>query len=123
MKQLILVFLGGGLGSCLRFLIGRYFNPLISHFFLGTFLVNILGCLLIGIFIGLTFRQNLMSQNQALVLATGFCGGFTTFSAFAFESHTLVKNGDYLFAFLYIGASVVLSILAVLLGLWIIRNY
>lgn len=123
MKQLLLVFLGGGLGSCFRFLVGRYFNPLFPHFYLGTFLVNILGCLLIGILLGLTFRQNLLSENQALILATGFCGGFTTFSAFAYESQTLFKSGDHIWAFIYIGASVIIGILAVLLGLWVIRNF
>ncbi len=122
MKQLVLVFLGGGLGSCFRFLVGRYLNPIFPNFFLGTFLVNVLGCLLIGIVIGLTFRQNLLNQQQSLILSAGFCGGFTTFSAFALESQNLIKNGEYLHVFLYIGASVVLGILAVVLGLWLMRN-
>lgn len=123
MKQLFLVFLGGGLGSCFRFIMGRLFNPLVPYFYLGTFLVNILGCLLIGIVLGLTFKQSLLSQNQALILATGFCGGFTTFSAFAYECQTLFRNGEFLYAALYIGSSVVVGILAVLLGLWLVRSF
>ena len=122
MKQLFLVFVGGGIGSCFRFIIGNYFNPYFTNFYLGTFLVNILGSLLIGLILGLTFKQDLLSQNQALIRATGFCGGFTTFSAFAYESQNLIKNGELTFAALYIGSSVLLSILAVLLGLWLIRS-
>lgn len=122
MKQLFLVFLGGGIGSCFRFILGNYFNPFITNFYLGTFLVNILGCLLIGLILGLTFKQDLLSENQALILATGFCGGFTTFSAFAYESQNLIKNGEFAFAALYIGSSVLLGVLAVLLGLWLIRS-
>ena len=123
MKQLILVFLGGGLGSCFRFIMGRVFNPFFPTFYLGTFLVNFIGCLLIGIILGLTFKQSLLSQNQALILATGFCGGFTTFSAFAYESQTLFRNGEFLYAALYIGSSVICGILAVLVGLWLVRSF
>ena len=123
MKQLILVFLGGGLGSCIRFIMGRLFNPLFPYFYLGTFLVNFLGCLLIGIVLGLTFKQSLLSQNQALILATGFCGGFTTFSAFAYECQTLIRNGEFLYALLYVGASVIVGILAVVAGLWLVRSF
>ncbi|MCL4162961.1 UNVERIFIED_CONTAM: hypothetical protein GTU68_002754, partial [Idotea baltica] len=77
MKQFLLVFLGGGLGSILRFWISKNLNSYFSNFFFGTFLVNILGCLLIGILFGLSFKNHLLSQNQVLLLSTGFCGGFT----------------------------------------------
>ena len=84
MKQFLLVFIGGGFGSILRYYISKNLNAYYSNFYLGTFLVNIIGCLLIGILIGLSLKNNYISENQTLLLATGFCGGFTTFSTFAF---------------------------------------
>ncbi|MGB7394940.1 MAG: CrcB family protein, partial [Pricia sp.] len=88
MKQWLLVFIGGGFGSLLRYLISKTFNDYFAHFYLGTFLVNVLGCLFIGIILGLSMKGNYLSENQILILATGFCGGFTTFSTFAFEKHS-----------------------------------
>ncbi|MDX1326737.1 MAG: CrcB family protein, partial [Arenibacter sp.] len=67
MKQLLLVFLGGGTGSILRYLISKTLNNSIPHFYLGTFLVNVLGCLIIGFALGLSARNNLLSPNQALL--------------------------------------------------------
>ncbi len=122
MKQAFLVFLGGGIGSCLRYLISKSLNPIFSNFFLGTFLVNVIGCLIIGIILGYTIKDSFLSQNQVLLLATGFCGGFTTFSAFAYENHQLLKIGDYLNFSLYTLGSVILGILAVFLGLWISKS-
>ena len=123
MKQLLLVFLGGGLGSCLRFLISKTFNSYFQHFYLGTFLVNVIGCLLIGLVLGLSYKSNYLTQSQTLLLSTGFCGGFTTFSAFAFEKHTLLKAGELFHFSLYTISSIVLGLLAIALGLWIARFF
>ena len=121
MRQLFFVFIGGGLGSALRYIIGRYLNHSESGFPLGTFAVNILGSLLIGIIIGLAAKNNMLSQNQTLLLATGFCGGFTTFSTFAYENHVLFKNGDLASFFLYSFGSFILAFIAVFVGLYLSR--
>lgn len=118
MRQLLLVFLGGGLGSILRYLISKNLNPYVQHFFLGTFLVNTVGCLLIGIVLGLSMRNDFLTQNQILLLGTGFCGGFTTFSTFAFEKHSLLNNGELLHFTIYTILSLVVGIVAVAVGLW-----
>ena len=115
MKQLFLVFLGGGAGSILRFMITRLLNVSTGIPF-GTFAVNILGSLLIGLLFGLSMRQNLLSNSAMLLLATGFCGGFTTFSAFSYENLTLLKSGDYFQFFLYLGGSILAGIGAVYVG-------
>ena len=119
MKQILLVFLGGGLGSSLRYVIGKTLNPFFPNFFLGTFLVNSIGCLLIGIILGTSMRNSYLTQNQILLLSTGFRGGFTTFSAFAFEKHSLLKAGELFHFSLYTLSSIAIGILAVALGLWV----
>ncbi|UZH56846.1 fluoride efflux transporter CrcB [Salinimicrobium tongyeongense] len=120
MKQLLLVFLGGGAGSALRFLISKNLNTL-SSIPLGTLLVNFFGSLLIGFIIGLGMKQETISPNTTLLLATGFCGGFTTFSAFSFENQALLKAGDYFNFGIYSAGSIFLGIAAVLTGIWVSR--
>ena len=119
MKSFLLVFLGGGLGSALRYLVASAMNQYSKVLPFGTFTVNILGCLLIGMILGYAQRENTLTSNQTLLLATGFCGGFTTFSAFANENLELIKNGElFNFSFYTVG-SVLIGILAVFIGFYL----
>jgi len=122
MKQFVLVFLGGGAGSVLRYLISRTFNNSIPNFYLGTFMVNLIGCLIIGFILGLASKNNLLTENQTLLITAGFCGGFTTFSSFALEQHSFLKNGDLLNLTLYTTGSILFGVLAVALGFWVSRT-
>ncbi|MDO1499935.1 fluoride efflux transporter CrcB [Winogradskyella maritima] len=121
MKQLLLVFLGGGAGSVLRYIVGRWLNSPQDGIPYGTFLANILGSLLIGIILGLATKNNALNSNQTLLLATGFCGGFTTFSTFAYENHVFLKSGDFTSFALYTIASFVVGFLAVFAGLYLVK--
>lgn len=123
MKHLLLVFLGGGLGSVLRYGIGKWTGGSWAQFPVGTFTVNIVGSLLIGLIMGMALRNSSISQSTVLFLATGFCGGFTTFSAFAYENYSLLKNGDLLTFSLYTLGSIVLGFAAVFGGIWLARLF
>ena len=116
MKSFLLVFLGGGLGSGLRYLVTITMNQYSKVLPFGTFTVNMLGCLLIGLILGYAQRENTLTSNQTLLLATGFCGGFTTFSAFANENLELIKNGELFNFSVYTIGSVLIGILAVYIG-------
>ncbi len=122
MKNFLLVFIGGGFGSGLRYLIGKYLNSSLGSFPIGTFTVNILGSLLIGLILGYAAKENSLSQNQVLLLATGFCGGFTTFSAFANENFQLLKTGDIMQFSIYTISSIVVGLIAVFIGIYIAKN-
>lgn len=121
MKHVLLVFLGGGLGSGLRFLMGKYLNPVISGFYLGTFLANVIGCLLIGLVLGASLRNQYVNPVQSALLASGFCGGFTTFSSFSLEQFGMLRDGNYLPFIVYTLGSLVVGLLAVAFGFWLSR--
>ena len=123
MKQLLLVFVGGGFGSVLRFVIGKFLNSTETGIPYGTFAANIIGSLLIGIILGLAAKNDTLTSNQTLLLATGFCGGFTTFSTFAYENHVFLKSGDFMSFALYTIASFVIGFLAVFLGLYLAKSF
>ena len=121
MKQFLLVFIGGGFGSGLRYIIGKYLNSSETGIPYGTFAANIIGSLLIGVILGLAAKNDALSQNQTLLLATGFCGGFTTFSTFAYENHMFLKSGDFTSFAIYTIGSFIVGFLAVFLGLHLVK--
>ena len=121
MKHILIVFFGGGIGSVLRYLIGKWLNSSSDGVPYGTFMANILGSLLIGVILGLASKNNSLTQSQTLLLATGFCGGFTTFSTFAYENHVFLKSGDFTSFALYTIGSFIIGFLAVFLGIFLVK--
>ena len=119
MKQALLVFVGGGFGSVARYYIGKWLNTLENTIPYGTLLSNILGSMLIGLILGYLAKTSNLTESYTLLLVTGFCGGFTTFSAFSYESHLFLKNGDYFSFLTYTFGSIILGFLAVFLGLYL----
>ncbi|MCK5814526.1 MAG: fluoride efflux transporter CrcB [Flavobacteriaceae bacterium] len=121
MKSVLLVFVGGGFGSVARFLLGKMLNNSPDGIPFGTFFANVLGSLLIGLILGFAAENDALTENHTLLLATGFCGGFTTFSTFAYENHILLKSGDFMSFALYTIASFVMGFLAVFLGMYLVK--
>jgi CrcB protein len=119
-KTVILVFLGGGLGSVLRYSIGKWIGTLHTHYFpFGTLVANILACFALGIILGITDARQLMSPSAKIFWAVGFCGGFSTFSTFSGETLSLIQSGFTGSSLLYIGLSLTLCIGATLAGLYL----
>lgn len=122
MKNLLLVGLGGGAGSMLRYLVQKLVQVQQAGAFPGgTLAVNITGCFLIGIFWSIIARNMNWSDEIKLLLMTGFCGGFTTFSAFTLEGIGLLKENKTTLFIIYLTASVVGGLLATLIGIRIAK--
>jgi CrcB protein len=121
-KTLFLIGTGGFLGSISRFLTSRYFqNNFPSAFPYGTLFVNVTGCLLIGLIYGISEKSSLFTTEWKMFLAVGFCGGFTTFSAFANENLALLRDGDFFHFLLYTGLSIFLGLSATFVGVLITK--
>jgi CrcB protein len=117
MKAILLVALGGAVGSVARYKVSGWMlhHTLDWRFPAGTFSVNVAGCLLAGVLAGLAEKHELFSADARLLLFTGLLGGFTTFSAFGLETMYLLRKGELLVA----GSNVALSVAAGLLALWL----
>ena len=114
---MLLVGLGGGVGSMLRYLCSHVIVKVFAKPFpVGTLAVNIVGCFVAGLASGLLLKMG-GDERLRLILMVGFCGGFTTFSAFAHENMSMIQNGSYLTAVAYILLSIVLGLAAVWLGM------
>jgi CrcB protein len=123
LRTIILVGVGGGVGSILRYLITFFSNKYFSSSFpVGTFLVNVLGCLFIGLLIGVFEKQLTLNADFRHLFVAGFCGGFTTFSTFASENIALMQSGNYITSILYVSASVLIGLSAVFLGMLLIKS-
>lgn len=115
------VFVGGGLGSLTRYLVGKAFTHRFpnAQFSLGTFAINVTGSFVIGLLMTLFFeRWKVTSPYFQLLFVTGFLGGYTTFSSFEYDGYLSARGGHYLIAFFYVTGSVVVGFGAVCLGAW-----
>ena len=120
LKSILIVGAGSFLGGALRFLISTLMKgACTSSFPWGTLTVNLLGCLLIGVIYGLFARHSIVQHTMCLLLTTGFCGGFTTFSTFANEGVQMLQGGNFGAFAAY--ASLSLGILLVMLGYIVVR--
>lgn len=121
-KAILWVGLGGFLGSIGRYLVGIFITEQWPESFpWGTFIANIVGCFLVGLFYGLSRQYDWFDSYLSLLLIVGFCGGFTTFSSFAYENITLLQEGNYTTFILYSSISFVTGLLAVVGGMMIFR--
>ena len=122
LKSLLLVGIGSFCGGALRYYISTLMKNLCNQGFpRGTLLVNLTGCLFMGVVLGLFGKMGTQQSSWCLMLTAGFCGGFTTFSAFANDSLQMLQSGNTLNLIIYISASVIVGIAMVALGYWIVK--
>jgi CrcB protein len=117
MKQLLLVGLGGFIGSIARYAVSKL--NVYMHFLaipMGTLTVNVVGSFIIGVIVGISQKSEILSADVRLFLMVGICGGFTTFSSFSVENLMLIQNGQVFSALIYTFLSLFLGFTAVYLG-------
>lgn len=122
-KNLLLIGLGGGLGSIARYgtvqLVQKHLSNVLPYAY-GTFIANVVGSLLIGIFLGYLLDKP-TPQSLTLLLVTGFCGGYTTFSTFSYENFSYLQEGQIGMFLLYALGSIALGLAAVFVGFSIVK--
>lgn len=116
-KAMLIAGLGGFMGTCLRYLTGRLCHLWeLGGFPLGTFVVNIVGSFIIGALLGLAERNNFITPTMNVLLVTGFCGGFTTFSSFADDIFLLMQQRNWTIFAIYTSLSIILGVFFVWMG-------
>ena len=124
MLNVLAVFLGGGIGAVLRYLTGVLFVQYLKfHLPLPTFVVNVVGCFILGFVYVLCLEKFQLNPALKLLITVGFCGGLTTFSTFSFEIFDMIQNLQYIHAALYTIVSLVIGVVAVLLGGYLCRIF
>lgn len=121
MRELLLVFLGGGLGSAARYLVSKTYAVVQPSFPFATLTANVLSCVVFGLIIMLGVDKLNISPAFKLLMLTGFCGGFSTYSSFTFETVELFKNGNSAMAFTNIVLNFLLSVMGLYLGVAIAK--
>ena len=122
MISFLLVGIGGALGAMLRYGLQTQLGTLANGFPTGTFVINIVGSIAMGLLVGVLARTTPQYQDEIrLFVAVGVFGGFTTFSSFSLDAITMMERGDYMLAALYIVGSVLLAIAGLAMGLWAVR--
>ena len=118
-KQLLLVGLGGALGSVMRYSVGYWLRNSASPF--ATLMVNIVGCFIIGMVLAASLKQESFTENWRVFLAAGVCGGLTTFSAFSMEGMQMLQDQKIFLYVTYVGGSVLFGLAATWLGFAVLK--
>lgn len=122
-KNILLVAIGGAFGSVARYFLSSIFSKAQQNSFpWPTFIANILGCLIIGLLFGYIQKNQVQNETLKLVLMTGFCGGFTTFSTFSLENIQFIQNQNYSTAIIYTMSSILLGLGAIIIGIKIVNS-
>jgi CrcB protein len=122
LKSLLIVGTGSFIGGAMRYLLSTYMKNICSQGFpWGTLAVNLLGCFLFGIFFAIFSKNSSTDSTLYLLLTTGICGGFTTFSTFANESVQMLQNGNITGFIGYVATSILFGLALIALGYWMVK--